>query len=333
MCAGFKTGPNLPSTKYNAKCVPAGESCEAEAVGGVVKFGDLPIKPSTLDVFLDNLPFNEDGYTCYVAANLGRLSSCIQAEVTATLPVPATIVEVPLLEIAVRFIGETVESFTQAKKDKLCDDLKNAAAYDPSLIDCQVVSVVPAGAESRMYQRRLSQASGVDVTTDLTFNVVDSTEVESANTAAQDLTSTLGNSEEVNRVLGPNTTVEKIEETKKSEVVPVNPPPPAPPAPPAAPTEPYDPVAQASSGCSPALLISWKAPGFSTTITEYLVSCDASEGAAVTKTVPADSNSVLLPVVVGRTYTCSVSSKGPSGTSTPASMAPVTYRYAAVQYI
>jgi hypothetical protein len=258
---------------------------------------------------------------------MGKVTKCMEAKVATPLPVPVTVVNVPLLNIFIRFLEETVASFTQAKKDKLCADLINAAQYDPSLINCQVSSVVPSESGRRKLSRFLLQSGGVNVTTEMTFTVADAGEVDSAFAAASNLTVALSDPTQATEIIGQNSTVEGVDQTTESEIVPVDPPPPSPPSPPPAPTAPYDPVATASTACAPGIVVSWKAPGFSSNITEYFVSCTSSVAAPLNATVAAAFRQANFSTVAGAQYTCSIFSKGPSGTSTPATASPVTYRY------
>ena len=323
---GFKTGPNLPSTMFSVKCVPSGQTCAADAVGGVNVTGELPLVGAYMEATLRYIPFLEGGFSCFVAASRGKLNVCMQAKNAAPLPAPATIVRVPVLSIFLTFLGETVQSFTQEKKDKLCSDLINASKYDPTLIVCSVVSVVPSIPVTK--KRALLQATGVNVTTDMIFNVLDATETSSAFTAAEDLIAVLSNETSATEILGPNTTVSQVTETTQEDLVPVNPPPPGPtPSIPSPPTAPYDPTAEPAFGCVPRLDVSWKEPGFTSTITEYIVSCESSGAPTVNKTVGASVTSASLDVEVSNQYICTVVSQGPTGTSDEATTQPVTYRY------
>jgi hypothetical protein len=73
----FKTGPNLPFTKAAVKCVAAGNSCDAPALGDGVSTDSLPLKPSLIEVDVTGLPTNAD-YTCYVAATIGKFDKCVE---------------------------------------------------------------------------------------------------------------------------------------------------------------------------------------------------------------------------------------------------------------
>ena len=77
LVVAFKTGPNLPYTKAAVKCVAAGNSCDAPALGDGVSTDSLPLKPSLIEVDVTGLPAGAD-YTCYVAATIGKFDKCVE---------------------------------------------------------------------------------------------------------------------------------------------------------------------------------------------------------------------------------------------------------------
>jgi hypothetical protein len=94
-----------------------------------------------------------------------------------------------------------------------------------------------------------------------------------------------------------------------------------------APSPPANVVATASGLCTPAIDVSWQAPGSGRIVTEYVITCVSSTSAPSSATVPGSATTASVAVLTGVEYQCSVFSNGPSGTSSSVAASPVAYEY------
>ena len=94
-----------------------------------------------------------------------------------------------------------------------------------------------------------------------------------------------------------------------------------------APAPPSDVVAKASYGCSPAIIVSWGHPEDMSWIDEYIISCTASLKETITNIRSSRDSKIEMQVDPGKSYVCSVASKGPHGQSAMVAASPVAYRY------
>ena len=139
-------------------------------------------------------------------------------------PPPAVVaVEVPVLNVQISFVNETVASFGSEKQQNLCKSLVSMSIYDPALVTCTVVRVRPA-----IDRRRTLLQSGIIADSQMTFRVTDASQVEAATQAAQQTSQDLQNPEMTSAVLGEGAQVDGVEETSETEVVPADPPEPEP---------------------------------------------------------------------------------------------------------